>query len=46
MPLGILSEYLLRLGVSHLTAKIHCGSRGDILEFPQRTFSMISFFYK
>lgn len=43
MPPGILSEYLFRLGVSHLAVKINCGSRGNILEFPQSTFSMIFF---
>lgn len=44
MPPGILSEYLFRLGLSHLAVEINCGIRGNILEFPQSTFSMISFF--
>lgn len=43
MPPGILSEYLFRLGLSHLAVEINCGIRGNILEFPQSTFSMISF---
>lgn len=43
MPLGILSEYLFRLGLSHLAVKINCSSGSNILEFPQSTFSIISF---